>query len=230
MVAETLTTIGLTLVYVHIAAATMDEDVSGYAAVVAMFGIMLFLSVRAAVVPSSVWRTAGIGAASIACFFLAGRSMLVSLAPSVLEGVIFIAGAIVLATSVTSHVIYGLRRKVRDEELASLLARLNEEGAESVARLQELMRGMGGRPRRTSFRRRALARALALASRATGVRPVLRICHNAEETVGRWYVQYGQFLRRLGDEPRARECEDLSRVKRLHAQALGAWITNIRRR
>ncbi len=111
---ETLITIGLTLVYVHIAAATMDEDVAGYAAVFAMFGIMLFLSVRAAVVPSPVWRTAGIGVASIACFYLTGRSMLVSLVPSVLDGVNFIAGAIVLATSVTSHVIYGLRRKVRE--------------------------------------------------------------------------------------------------------------------
>jgi hypothetical protein len=37
-----------------------------------------------------------------------------SLAPSVLDGVNFIAGAIVPATSVTSHVIYGLRCKVRE--------------------------------------------------------------------------------------------------------------------
>jgi serine/threonine-protein kinase len=111
---ESLMTIGLTLVYVHIAAATMDEGVAGYAPVFAMFGIMLFLSVRAAVVPSPWWRTAGIGAASVACFYVAGRSMLASLAPSVLDGVNFIAGAIVLATSVTSHVIYGLQRKVRE--------------------------------------------------------------------------------------------------------------------
>jgi hypothetical protein len=130
------------------------------------------------------------------------------------------------ARSIYDH----LRRAVRDQDLAALLARLNEEGAASVAGLQELMRGMGGRPRRTSFRRRALARALALASRVTGVRPVLRICHHAEETVGRWYVEYRQFLLLLGDEGRARTCDELAHVKRRHAQALGAWITNIAQR
>ena len=51
----------------------MEEDVAGYAAVFAMFGIMLLLSVRAAVVPSPVWRTAGIGVASVACLYLIGR-------------------------------------------------------------------------------------------------------------------------------------------------------------
>lgn len=130
------------------------------------------------------------------------------------------------ARSIYDH----LRRHVRDEELRAVLVQLNEEGAESVRRLRELVQELGGRPRRTSFRRRALARALALASRVIGVRIVLRICLNAEETVGRWYQQYALFLLRLDDPERARVCQDLARVKQTHAQTLGAWVTNLRAR
>jgi hypothetical protein len=88
---------------------------------------------------------------------------------------------------------------------------------------------MGGRPRRTSLRRRALARVLALSSRVLGAPLVLRVCQNAEETVGRWYADYGLFLVRIGDVERARECDALAVTKRLHSQALGAWVTNLRR-
>jgi len=130
------------------------------------------------------------------------------------------------ARSIYDH----LGRRVKDPELKALLARLNLEGVESVARLQALIRGLGARARRTSFRRRALARLLAMASRLTGQRLVLRICWNAEETVGRWYASYAQFLLRLGDLERAQECEALRRVKRSHAQALEAWVANMGRR
>ena len=123
-----------------------------------------------------------------------------------------------------------LSRRARDPALRALLERLNLEGADTVGRLRELMLGMGGRPRRTSRRRRALARLLALASRVVGVRPVLRVCHNAAETVSRWYGEYALFLARLGDHERARVCERLQGVKRLHAQALEAWVSRIPRR
>ena len=75
-----------------------------------------------------------------------------------------------------------------------------------------------------------MARALSWTSRVTGMRPALRICQNAEETVARWYAEYEIFLARIGDLERARVCGDLARVKRLHSQALGAWVANIRRR
>ncbi|MCP3917830.1 MAG: hypothetical protein GY711_19975 [bacterium] len=64
----------------------------------------------------------------------------------------------------------------------------------------------------------------------TGPRPALRICMNASETVSRWYGEYALFLVRIGDTTRAEVCEELRWFKVLHAQALGAWVTNIKRR
>ena len=129
------------------------------------------------------------------------------------------------ARSIYDH----MGRRVRDEELRGVLAHLNEAGAESVRRLRELMIDLGARPRRTSFRRRALARGLAFASRVIGVRVVLRVCMNAEETVGRWYREYAHFLLNLEDPERAQVCQELATVKQQHAQALGAWVSNLRR-
>ena len=129
------------------------------------------------------------------------------------------------ARSIYDH----LRRRSSDPELHALLTRLNQAGAESVSRLQGLIRDMGGQPKKTSLRRRALARGLAMASRVTGRRVVLRICLNAEETVGRWYGAYAGFLLQLGHAERARVCQELQTVKRVHAQALGAWVSNMSR-
>ena len=125
---------------------------------------------------------------------------------------------------------YHLAKRTQDEELEALLLRLNSDGAEVVKTVQELIRGMGGTPRNTSFRRRALARVLAQTTRLSGMRPALRLCHNAEETVSRWYAEYGQFLLRLRDVERAQLFQQLSVRKRRNASALGAWITNLRRR
>ena len=104
---------------------------------------------------------------------------------------------------------------------------MNREGIDLVARVQELIRGMGGKPRRTSFRRRALARVLVHGAPILGVRRVLRVIRDAEQTVGRWYAEYAVFLMRLGDEPRARAFEELRAQKERRAMALGAWADNI---
>jgi hypothetical protein len=135
-----------------------------------------------------------------------------------------------LLSEIGARAIYlHLARRYRRDDFQSLLLRLNEEGAESIARLQALMRDMGGRPRRTSLRRRVLARALAMLSSVFGLRFVLRICMDAEETVARWYAEYALFLMRLGEIERARTCEDLGRVKSRRAQTLSAWVTNLDR-
>jgi hypothetical protein len=135
-----------------------------------------------------------------------------------------------LLSEIGARAIYlHLARRYRRDDFQSLLLRLNEEGAESIARLQALMRDMGGRPRRTSLRRRVLARVLAMLSSVFGLRFVLRICMDAEETVARWYAEYALFLMRLGEIERAGTCEDLGRVKSRRAQTLSAWVTNLDR-
>ncbi len=129
------------------------------------------------------------------------------------------------ARSVFDHI----ARRARDPELAPAAAELNEDGIEVVARVQELIRSMGGKPRRTSFRRRALARVLVHGVPVTGPRPVLRLIRHAEETVARWYAQYALFLVRIGDHERAQAFEDLRLIKERHALTIGAWVNNIGR-
>lgn len=136
-----------------------------------------------------------------------------------------------LLSEIGARAIYDhLARHVRDEVLRGVLVQLNHEGAEAVERLQGVIASLGARPKRTSLRRRALARVLALSSRVIGVRPVLRICLHAEQTVARWYSAYAHFLLRMGDEEPARTCGELERLKLRHAQVLGAWIQNARSR
>jgi len=129
------------------------------------------------------------------------------------------------ARSVTDH----LAHRVDDEELRSMMLRLNQEGVEVIDRLRGLMIEIGGRPRETSLRRRALARLLVLLSRVIGVRFVLRVCMNACETVARWYGQYQVFFTQLGEDERAALCGELAETKRRHALALGAWVSNLAR-
>lgn len=130
------------------------------------------------------------------------------------------------ARSVCHH----MQRRVRQPELAELLQRINEEGVRHVSEVQQLIRDLGGEPRRTSFRRRALARALTWTTPVVGARPVLRIVHHGADTLARWYRQYANYLMQVGDPEHAVVCEELSRRKRHHAQALDTWIRHMNRR
>ncbi len=130
------------------------------------------------------------------------------------------------ARAVTDH----LARKVRDEDLRRLAIALNDEGRGLVAEVQQLIRDMGGQPRRTSFRRRALARALVAARHVVGLRTVLRLLLHQEETLGRWYAEYAQFLTRIGEDVRARSFEALRQAKERRAQAVATWVQNMARR
>lgn len=120
-----------------------------------------------------------------------------------------------------------IARRARDEEIGSFAQGLNREGIDLVARLQDLIRGMGGQPRRTSFRRRALARLLVHGAPVLGTRRVLRIVRDAERTVGRWYAEYALFLVRIGDTERGRAFEELRAAKERRACALSAWVDNL---
>lgn len=115
----------------------------------------------------------------------------------------------------------------RDDELKGILGQLHEEETEQVEKLRRLMRTLGERPARGRFRRRVAAWGLAALSFVLGMRLGLRICHDAEGAVSRWYHEYAEFFAQRGEVERAEFCQELSLVKRRHAQILETWIENL---
>ncbi len=139
---ETVATLVLIFLYVQVSTAFMVGDSEPYAMVFAMYGFTLLLSVRAALVPSPVWRTALVGIIGMGIFHLAGRERIAELAPQTLDGVNFIGVAFVIVTSITSFVIYGLRREVREAlQLGqyTLGERLGEGGMGAVYRARHAL-------------------------------------------------------------------------------------------
>jgi serine/threonine-protein kinase len=91
------------------------RDVPGrFGLIFALMGMMLLMIVRAPLVPSPVWRTLLVGAASISWIYLLAGESLRELPPIVVDAMTFVGMVFVAATGVISHVIYGLRRQVRD--------------------------------------------------------------------------------------------------------------------
>ena len=135
-------TFGLALAYVHIATIAMDGAVADFAPVFTMFGLILLLGVRAALVPSPVLRTVLVGGTSMGLLFLFGHERIAAVDPRVFDGLVFIAGAYVLATAVTSRVIYGLRREVRAARQLgqyTLQDRIGEGGMGTVHRARHAL-------------------------------------------------------------------------------------------
>ena len=120
-----------------------------------------------------------------------------------------------------------LARTTRDDELAGVLGRMHEAEVAQVRRLREVVSALGGRPRSRSLRRRLAARALALSTHAFGTRFALRVCHEAESTVARWYREYANHLVRVGELDAARACEELRAVKERHAALLAVWMEHL---
>jgi serine/threonine-protein kinase len=110
---ETSITLGLAFLYVHLSLTYASVWQPSQGPMFALLGILLLLVVRASLVPSPVSRTVVIGVSSIVCLLVVADESLSALDPATTEGLVFMAGAFVVATAVISHVIYGLRRQVR---------------------------------------------------------------------------------------------------------------------
>jgi hypothetical protein len=117
-----------------------------------------------------------------------------------------------------------LVRFARDEDLRNLLRALAEEECAQVEAVRALIDGMGVRAARRSVRRVVMAWILFLSTPVVGLRFALRLCHDAEARVARWYHGFAAWFAEMGDGKRARMCQELSSVKRRHAQALEAFV------
>jgi len=121
-----------------------------------------------------------------------------------------------------------LRRRSRDGELRRVLERMAEDERELVPRVGALVEGLGGSARKRSFRRWLASWTTFAATFPFGVRFALRLCHDAESSVARWYATYRAFFVEQGDVARARECDELAQLKTRHAQWLQTWLAHSR--
>jgi len=117
-----------------------------------------------------------------------------------------------------------LARRTADESLRPLLWSFYRDELRQIARLRDVMRSLGGNPRRRSLRRLIAARLLSISARLYGPRFALRVCMEAERSVSRWYARYANVLARSGELEAARHCAELSAQKRSHAIALQTWV------
>jgi demethoxyubiquinone hydroxylase (CLK1/Coq7/Cat5 family) len=122
-----------------------------------------------------------------------------------------------------------LSRLVRDQQLAQLLARFEQEEEDVIASLRATMQALGARPRTGSRRRWLLANALAYSTPVLGPRLALRICVDAEETRARWYAHFSEYLLQRGERDLSEKCGRLSTTKLRHGQALQAWVEHAAR-
>lgn len=116
-----------------------------------------------------------------------------------------------------------------DRELRGVLERLRAEQEDQIRLLRELMRELGGSPRRSSARRLVGSILTSGVSLVLGRSFGLRVCVDASWTVARWYGQYRAYFVRLDDTGRAERCAALATTKQRHAQVLQTWLDNARR-
>lgn len=115
MITETVVTLGVGWAYVTIGQSYPVGPIPELGAAMAQFGIVLLLVLRAALVPSPVWRTFVLGCVAFGGgLFIAARGSAASFDVNLWESLGFMGAAFVIATSATSKVIYGLREQVRD--------------------------------------------------------------------------------------------------------------------
>ncbi len=133
-----------------------------------------------------------------------------------------------LRSELGAYSLYSLLPRVtRNRELRRHLVEMRQDEALIVDEVCALMASLGGKPERSRWTRSVAAWLITLATPVVGIRFALRLCHESETAVARWYAEYAAFLASLGDRERAIAFGELSTKKRLHATRLSAFVTNL---
>lgn len=111
---ETGATLWVVFVYSYVGHLYHPPEVPWFGTVFSLFGLLLLLTLRSALIPSSVARTLAMGASAGLIYFGVSHEELSQMVPAALEGLVFLAAAYLAVIAVASHVIYGLRAEVRD--------------------------------------------------------------------------------------------------------------------
>lgn len=116
--------------------------------------------------------------------------------------------------------------RVGPGELREVLRQVAREERQLVAELRQLLAEIGGDPPNSSLRRQCISLLIGALTLPFGARFALRLCLDAEETVGRWYDAHAACFASRGESQRARRCESLSLTKRRHAQVLRTFLSH----
>ncbi len=106
---ETVGTLLLAVGYLGLAA-----NVPNYGPAFATLNISLLVVLRAALVPSSTWRTVVVGALAVCVLLVTAVAFAKRTPTSVMTWFVVLGSAFAAVSVVMSHVIYGLRRQVRE--------------------------------------------------------------------------------------------------------------------
>jgi hypothetical protein len=115
----------------------------------------------------------------------------------------------------------------RSAELRRLLVELRREQREQIEALRGLIESLGGVAPRSRWTRAVAAWGLFLATPVCGLRLPLRLCCEAERTVSRWYSEYAWHLLLQGRPEEAGRCQELGRIKHIHATRLSAFVSHL---
>jgi rubrerythrin len=131
-----------------------------------------------------------------------------------------------LSAEIGARSIYAcLAVRMRDPELGRVLAAFHEDEHELVESVRALLISAGAkRAPRQSYTRASIGWILAVLSRGKSSSIALRLCHDSECTVARWYHDLAFELARAGEVEPARACGGFAQTKQRHARVLEAWI------
>ncbi len=115
--------------------------------------------------------------------------------------------------------------RMHDVELRQVLSTFRDDEDVLVEGVRALLTAAGAkRVPHSSLTRASIGWMLAACSRGRSSSIALRLCHDSECTVARWYHALALDLARTGEAESAGACRDFAQTKQRHARVLEAWV------